>query len=150
MALKGGGGGFSRKSRASSEIPTSSLADIAFLLLIFFMVTTTFRKEKRREIDWPKAQATKKVDEKRKNILHVWLTRQNGVWINDQNVPFDQIANVVRPIYAENRQLVVEVRADRDVPYSTVNTVTKQLQAAGAVRVVFGTRLAQRVTRPRR
>lgn len=150
MALRGGQGGFSRKSRASSEIPTSSLADIAFLLLIFFMVTTTFRKEKKREIDWPKAQATKKVDTKRKNILHIWLTKAGNVWINDQDVPFAQIADMVRPIYAENRQLVVEIRADRDVPYSMVNTITKQLQAAGAVRVVFGTRLAQRVNRPRR
>jgi biopolymer transport protein ExbD len=150
MALKGGESGFSRKSRASSEIPTSSLADIAFLLLIFFMVTTTFRKEKKRKIDWPKAQATKKVDQKRKDILHVWLTRQGNVFINDQDVPFDQIAQVVRPIYAENRELVIEIRADRDVPYNMIDTITKQLQAAGAVRVVFGTRLSQRVQGPRR
>ncbi len=41
MPIKGGG--FDRKSKASSEIPSSSLADIAFLLLIFFMVTTVFQ-----------------------------------------------------------------------------------------------------------
>ena len=42
--------GFKRRSGASSEIPSSSMADIAFLLLIFFMVTTVFRKEKKRRI----------------------------------------------------------------------------------------------------
>ena len=40
MAKKGGG--FERKSKVASEIPTASMADIAFLLLIFFMVSTTF------------------------------------------------------------------------------------------------------------
>ncbi|MEE8175736.1 MAG: biopolymer transporter ExbD, partial [Gemmatimonadota bacterium] len=62
-------GGFKRRSGVSSDIPSSSMADIAFLLLIFFMVTTVFRKEKKRHIDWVDAEATKKIDEKRKNIL---------------------------------------------------------------------------------
>ena len=38
-------GGFSRKSKANSNVPDSSMADIAFLLLIFFMVTTVFQKD---------------------------------------------------------------------------------------------------------
>jgi biopolymer transport protein ExbD len=126
------------------------MADIAFLLLIFFMVTTVFRREKKRDIDWVNAEATKKIDEKRKNILHLWLDPAGQVWINDQSVADDDIAQVVRPIYADNRELVIAVRGDRDVPYSKINTITKQLQAAGAVRVTFATRLEQRVTRPRR
>ena len=42
MALQGG---LKRKSQASSDVPNSSMADIAFLLLIFFLVTTTMEKE---------------------------------------------------------------------------------------------------------
>jgi biopolymer transport protein ExbD len=141
---------FERKSRASSDIPSSSLADIAFLLLIFFMVTTVFRKEKKQPIDWTQAEATKKIDEKRKNILHIWVTGDGTVFINDRNIPEGDIASVVRPIYAQNRELVVAVRGDRDVQYSKINGITEQLQAAGAVRVTFATRLEQQVTRPRR
>ncbi|MFQ5888436.1 MAG: ExbD/TolR family protein [Gemmatimonadota bacterium] len=150
MALGAGEGGFKRKSRASGEIPSSSLADIAFLLLIFFMVTTVFRKERKRDIEWVTAEATQKIDEKRKNVLHVWVERGGDVYINDQLVPGEEITNVVRPIYAQNRQLVVAIRGDRDVPYNEINTVTTQLQASGAVRVTFATRLEQRMTRPRR
>jgi biopolymer transport protein ExbD len=142
--------GFSRKSGASSEIPSSSMADIAFLLLIFFMVSTVFRRERNVPIDWTTAEATQKIDEKRKNILHLWVERDGKVFINDQVVPQEDIAAVVRPIYADNRELVVAVRGDRDVPYNEINTITKQLQAAGAVRVTFATRVEQRVQRARR
>lgn len=148
MAIKDSG--FSRKSGAGSEIPTSSLADIAFLLLIFFMVTTVFRKEKKRDIEWVDAEATEKIEEKRKNILHIWIQRSGEVWINDVLTPFEDISEVVRPIYAENREVVVALRGDRDVPYRQINTITEELQEAGAVRVTFATRLEQRAMRARR
>jgi biopolymer transport protein ExbD len=35
-----------RRTSPRSEIPTSSMADIAFLLIIFFMVTTVFSATK--------------------------------------------------------------------------------------------------------
>ena len=55
MSMKGGG--FKKSSKASDEVPTSSLADIAFLLLIFFMVTTVFQADRDRPITWPEAEA---------------------------------------------------------------------------------------------
>jgi biopolymer transport protein ExbD len=142
--------GFERSSGSESEIPTSSLADIAFLLLIFFMVTTVFRKEKPRDIDWSEAEATEKIDAKRKDILHVWVEQNGDIWINDKLIPVGDVSEVVRPIYADNRELVVAIRADRELPYQRVNAITKELQAAGAVRVTFATRLEQRVQQPRR
>ncbi len=39
-----------KKSRVSDEIPTASMADIAFLLLIFFLVTTGFPKDNGLEV----------------------------------------------------------------------------------------------------
>lgn len=148
MALKDTG--FKRKSRSEGTIPTASLADIAFLLLIFFMVTTVFRRDQPRDIEWVHAQATERIDEKRRNILHVWVERDGTVFISDRQIPNENIAAVIRPLYAENRELVIAIRGDREVPYRQINIVTEALQAAGAVRVTFATRLEQRVTRPRR
>ena len=148
MTIKSGG--FSRKSGAESEIPTSSMADIAFLLLIFFMVTTVFRKEQKRHIEWVDAEATQKIDEKRKNIVHIWVEQNSDIYINDQLIALDDVAAIIRPLYAENRELVVALRGDREVPYQRINGITEQLQGAGAVRVTFATRLEQRMLRPRR
>jgi biopolymer transport protein ExbD len=35
-----------KRTKISDEIPSSSMADIAFLLLIFFLVTTVFPKDR--------------------------------------------------------------------------------------------------------
>lgn len=148
MAIKDTG--FKRKSGAEAGIPASSLADIAFLLLIFFMVTTVFRKEKKRDIDWTNAEATQKIEEKRKHILHVWVMETGDVYINDQLVARPDISEVIRPIYAQDRELVIALRGDRDTPYQLINEITEELQQAGAVRVTFATRLEQRAGRPRR
>lgn len=46
-----------RKS-VSDEIPTSSMADIAFLLIIFFMVTTTFAATRGLDFRFPEDDET--------------------------------------------------------------------------------------------
>ncbi|CAN5517488.1 biopolymer transporter ExbD [soil metagenome] len=144
-------GGFKRKSKVASEIPDSSLADIAFLLLIFFMITTVFRTERKRDVTFPEAQATERVDEKRKNILHVWIEQDGSIFINDQLVQSNQVAGLVAPLYAQSeRRLVVAIRGDREVPYGVINDVSEQLRDANALRVNFATNIEQRLTRARR
>ena len=144
-------GGFERKTKASQDIPASSLADIAFLLLIFFMVTTVFRTDKERPIEWAEAEATEKIDEKVKNILNIWVERGGGIWINDQSLAMDEVSSIVAPLYAKSeRHLVISIRADRDTPYSFIDAVQKELVAAGVVRVVFATQLEHQITRARR
>ena len=149
MPIKGGG--FSRKSQASSNVPDSSMADIAFLLLIFFMVTTVFQKDRDRPIVWPAAEATQKIDEKLKNILNIWVVRDGNIFINDRPYTLGEVSNVIAPLYAaSDRALVISIRADREVQYTTIDLLQKQLVAAGVVRVVFATELEQRMTRERR
>jgi biopolymer transport protein ExbD len=142
--------GLKRKSKAASDIPSSSLADMAFLLLIFFMVTTTFRKEQKRDVVFPDAEATQKLEEPRKDILHVYIETDGSIFINDRLVPVENVANVVGPASLENRALVVMLRSDRDVSYSRIDGVLKELQGAGAYRVAFYTNLEQRMIRERR
>jgi biopolymer transport protein ExbD len=144
-------GGFSRKSETSDEIPSSSLADIAFLLLIFFMVTTVFRTDSERPIEWTQAEATQKIDEKKKNILNVWLEKDGSVWMNDRPFAMGDVGAFVRPLYAaSDRRLVISIRSDREAPYRYIDQIQEQMVAAGVVRVVFATELERSMTRERR
>jgi len=148
MAMRGG---FERKSKASSEVPSSSLADIAFLLLIFFMVTTVFQKDKDRPIEWPEAMSAEKIDEKTKNILMIWMERDGKVFMNDLEVAMTDVHTVVAPLYAASeRALVISIRGDREVPYLYMDQLQQELVAAGVVRVVFAAQLEQSMQRERR
>jgi biopolymer transport protein ExbD len=145
-----GKGGLKRKSKAASEIPSSSLADMAFLLLIFFMVTTTFRKEQKQDVVFPEAIATQKLEEPRKDVLHIYVLTDGTIFINDRIVPPDNVSDVVGPLALENRGLVAMLRSDRDVAYQRIDQILKELQSAGAYRVAFYTNLEQRMLRERR
>ena len=57
-----------RRSKAEAEIPTASMADIAFLLIIFFLVSTTMNMDKGLGLTLPAAGEAKEVP--RKNIAH--------------------------------------------------------------------------------
>ena len=148
MAMKGG---FEKRSKASEEIPSSSLADIAFLLLIFFMVTTVFPSDRARPIDWPEAAAAQKIDEKKRNILNLWMEENGTIFINDQEYSMDEVSQVVAPLYAASeRALVISIMGDRDTPYLLMDQLQKELVAAGVVRVVFAAQLEQQMQRARR
>ena len=148
MGLKSGG--LERKSKASNQIPSSSMADIAFLLLIFFMVTTVFQKDRKREIEWAEAEESKKIDEKQKDILNVWVETNGDIYINDALRMMEDISGVVRPFRQESNSLVVSIRADQNVQYRHIDLLQKELVAAGALRVVFAAELEQNITRERR
>ena len=127
------------------------MADIACLLLVFFLVTTVFQKDRNQEIVWPEAEATQKIDEKLKNILNVWVQRDGSIFINDRPYTLGEVTNVIAPLYAaSDRALVISIRGDREVQYTTIDLLQKQLVAAGVVRVVFATELEERMTRERR
>ncbi len=142
--------GLERKSKASQEIPSSSMADIAFLLLIFFMVSTVFQKDRNRDIDWSQAAATEKIDQKQRNIQNIWVEPNGDVFVNDLPIPMEEISDLIRPMYASNRELVVSIRSDRAAPYRFIDAVQQELVAAGLLRVVFATELEQDMTRERR
>jgi len=146
-----GGAKFQKSSKASEEIPSSSLADIAFLLLIFFMVTTVFQQDKERTIEWPEAVAAKKTDAKQKNLLNVWMERDGTVFINDQELTFEQVTSVVSPLYvASNQELQISIRGDNRVPYRYVNDLQQALINAGALKVIFAAQLEANLQRQRR
>ena len=57
------------KTRASDEIPTSSMADIAFLLIVYFMVTATFAATRGLDFALPKDDDTPPIVKKEESVL---------------------------------------------------------------------------------
>lgn len=126
---------FKRESKIENKVPTSSMADIAFLLLIFFMVTTIFKMEDGLQVTLPRAETAAK--QKREQIIRVWIDAVGNISIQDRMVQVSQIADIMKGVMAENPLLIVAFNADHRTPNGIVNDVMEQLKEVNAVRVSF-------------
>ena len=128
-----------KKNRVSGEIPTSSMADIAFLLLVFFLVTTVFDEERGLSIILPAQQEEQEVSQK--NVLHIvvqadGLVRvKRGESTNEQVVSASEIGSIWRLEYSQNENLIAAVKTDPSAPYKNMVAVLDQLQQADAQRI---------------
>ncbi len=129
----------SKKSKVSDEIPSSSMADIAFLLLIFFLVTTTFPKDKGLRIVLPEQSEEQEVSQK--NVLHIIINPTGTVIIKrgeqqqEQQVRPNDVEAIWRQGFAENENLIAAVKTHRDAPYRFMVDVLDALQSAGAAKI---------------
>lgn len=129
-----------KKSRVSGEIPTSSMADIAFLLLVFFLVTTVFEEEKGLPIVLPE-KTTDEVAVPQKNVLHLVIRADGIVEVKRGESPSiqqaraNEISGIWRIEVAKNDKLIAAVKTDPDAAYKHMINVLDQLQSAGAERI---------------
>jgi biopolymer transport protein ExbD len=128
-----------KKSKVSDEIPTSSMADIAFLLLIFFLVTTVFPKDKGLEVVLPEEGETVAVSQN--NILHLFVRPdgivevKRGESTSIQTVRPDDIETIWRTEVTQNPNLIAAVKTYPDAPHRHMIDVLDALQLAGAERI---------------
>jgi len=128
-----------KKAKVSDEIPTSSMADIAFLLLIFFLVTTVFPKDKGLAIVLPEEGVTAQVNQK--NILHLIVqpdcrvVLKRGEATNEQTLRAAEVEGVWRQEAAQNPNLIAAVKTDPDAPYKCMVDVLDALHLANADKI---------------
>ena len=82
------------------EIPTSSMADIAFLLLIFFLVTTTIDMDKGLGLVLP--AEGEEIEINKKNILNCLINSSGNVLLGGDPVEIRNLSRTVRQKIAEN------------------------------------------------
>ncbi|MEC8914867.1 MAG: biopolymer transporter ExbD [Candidatus Neomarinimicrobiota bacterium] len=116
------------------EIPTSSMADIAFLLLIFFLVTTTIDTDKGLGIVLPPAGDVE-IEIRKENILNCLINSRGKVLLDEEPTPAEQISKIVGRRLRENDKLIVSVKAHPKTPYMDYIRVIDQLKMADAKRI---------------
>ena len=119
-----------KKQRREAEIPTSSMADIAFLLLIFFLVTTTIDVDTGIGMTLP-PELDEEIEPppvKERNILKILINEQGQVLLEDRPSSVAQIRDEVKTHvtnqgedarYSETpKKAVVSIKTDRQTPYN--------------------------------
>lgn len=128
-----------KKSKVSDEVPSASMADIAFLLLIFFLVTTTFPKDRGLAIVLPEEGGEVQVAQQ--NILHI-IIQVSGIVIikrgdsqQEQQVAAREVETIWRQGVSDNPNLIAAVKTHPQAPYKFMVDVLDALHVAGAERI---------------
>lgn len=130
-----------RRTKREAEIPSSSMADIAFLLLIFFLVTTTINADKGIYMQLPpKLDEQEPPEINQRNLLNVLVNANGEVLIDNEVSSVGAIRDLVkRHILNNGREPELSVSPDkavtsfktkRGLPYETYIAVLDEIKSA--------------------
>ncbi len=126
-----------KKKVKGAEIPTGSMADIAFLLLLFFLVATTIDVDTGIGLTLPEYQEEQDLVPLSKDRMAALLINENGdVLLNGEVIAIPQIKdNLKERIISKielpkKKKLVVSVKTDRRTNYNLYIQALDQVKGA--------------------
>ncbi|MEM0961270.1 MAG: biopolymer transporter ExbD [Bacteroidota bacterium] len=130
-----------RKKR-DAEIPSASMADIAFLLLIFFLVTTTIDADKGIYMQLPPKldETNEPPDINQRNLLNILVAEDGSVLVDDEITNVSAIRDIVKRHITNNGRepnlsvspdkAVTSFKTRRGLPYATYIEVLDEIKSA--------------------
>jgi len=126
-----------KKKIKSAEIPTSSMADIAFLLLLFFLVATVIDVDTGIGLSLPEFMEDVETVEISRDRMAAVLINENGDVLLDGNIiSIPQISKSLKPRIESkielpaNKKLIVSVKTDRKTNYNRYIMALDQIKLA--------------------
>ena len=134
---------FGSTRKRDANIPTASMADIAFLLIIFFMVTTVHEVD-RTKVDLP-ASTVHEEAELGASIIVLEVTPEGDyVYHFSDGKEMSNVVPGIREIYLEATRIVhgrpkwqFLIKADGQVHFEKVDELLDNLRRAGAQKVLL-------------
>jgi len=118
-----------RDTKVSDEIPTASMADIAFLLIIYFMITTTFAATQGLDFQLPKEQDDTPMVEKEESVL-IEIEPSGQFIVDGKPMQLGDILEYLKPKLERNPLKPVIIRPDPAAPYGDMVDVFDELRQA--------------------
>lgn len=116
-----------RRKAAESEIPTASMADIAFLLIIFFMVTAVFSATKGLDFKLPKEE-NKEADTE--EAVFIKIGADASVSVDCKVMEASEILGYLEPKLTRDPNKPVILYTDPQAPYQAMIAVYDELGSA--------------------
>ena len=118
-----------KKDTVSDEIPTSSMADIAFLLIIYFMVTTTFAATRGLDFSLPPEDDSQPLVEKEDSVL-IEIQPGGIFMVDQQQMELGDILDYLKPKLEINQTKPVIIRPMENTEYGYMVDVFDELRQA--------------------
>ncbi len=107
---------FRSRLQRSPEVPTSSMADIAFLLIIFFMLTAVFTSNRGIQFAFPKEDPTR-LDVQPEEAVHIKITGEQQYLVDKTPMSLGSLASYVEAKMGQNPSKPVIIQTQGHVPY---------------------------------
>lgn len=121
-------------SRPMSDINMTPLIDVMMVLLVIFMITAPLMTASLR-LDLPKSEAATPSDAP--SFVAVAITPDGKLHLGDDELDAKAFQQRINELGRANKQMEVQLRADRAVPYGQVAELIGWVQAAGLNRIAF-------------
>jgi len=118
-----------KRARVTASIPTSSMADIAFLLIVFFLLTTSMSHDKGLGLTLPPQGSSTRVPSR--NITKVWINASGEIMHDQEIVGLSQLGERIRTMTEGNENLIVSIKTDPDASYEHFVDVIDEIKRAG-------------------
>ena len=118
-----------KRTRITATIPTSTMADIAFLLIVFFLVTTSFSHDKGLGLTLPPHGSSTRVPSR--NITKVWINAAGEIMHDQEIVSLDLLGERIKNLTEQNENLIVSIKTDPDARYEYFVDVVDEIKKAG-------------------
>jgi biopolymer transport protein ExbD len=125
-----------KRKKNEVSIPTSSMADIAFLLLIFFLVATVIDVDSGIGLTLPDISELPPQPPTPDRMAAILINEHNEVMLNGELILLDGIKGQLKSKIEskielpKNKKLIVSLRTDRKTIYNTYIKVLDQIKMA--------------------
>ena len=104
------------KARKGAEVPTASMADVAFLLIVFFMLTAVFTTTQGLRFQFPKDDPTN-LNVQPEEAIHIKIIGEGQFVVDRVAMTIEEMGGYIQSKMTQNPDKPVIIQTLPDVPY---------------------------------
>jgi biopolymer transport protein ExbD len=120
------------------EIPTASMADVAFLLIIFFLVASFYSVTRGIQFSLPKHDEAALTAEPEAATL-IEIAANGALTVDSRPMPIELLRGYLEPRLQRNPTKSVIMQTSLDAPYQAMTDVFDELRQVGVQNLVIPT-----------
>jgi len=127
-----------RRRELPVEIPTASMADVAFLLIIFFLVASFYSVTRGIQFSLPKHDEAALTAEPEAATL-IEIAANGALTVDNRSMPLDELRGYLAPRLQRNPTKSVILQTSLEAPYQAMTDVFDELRLVGVQNLVIPT-----------
>lgn len=127
-----------KRAEIPSEIPTSSMADVAFLLIIFFLVASFYSVTRGIQFSLPRHDEAALTAEPEAAVL-IEVAANGALTVDGRAMRLDQLQGYLAPRLQRNPKKSVILQTSLNARYQAMTDVFDELRQVGVQNLVIPT-----------